>query len=144
MNPSIEFAHKVSLAYHHVCKPLCQEMNLPHTAFDILMFLGNNPQYTTARDIVEIRQIKANLVSVNIDRLVQEGYIQRCALAGDRRKTQLLCTEKAQPLIQRGQEIQRLFFENLFANVDDELRQAFLQTMQQLEQNLNTILEGEQ
>ena len=38
-------------------------------------------------------------MSVNVDRLVQEGYLERRAVAGDRRKTQLLCTEKAQPVI---------------------------------------------
>ena len=37
------------------------------------MFLYNNPEYKTARDIVEIRNIKANLVSVNVEKLVQDG-----------------------------------------------------------------------
>ena len=77
MNPSMEFAIKTSLAYSAVCKPLCQELKLPQTAFDILMFLANNPDCKTARDIVEIRKIKANLVSVNVDKLVQEGYLER-------------------------------------------------------------------
>ena len=65
LNPSVEFANKTGLAYSAVCKPLCQKLHLPQTAFDILMFLANNPNYTTARDIVEVRHIKANLVSVN-------------------------------------------------------------------------------
>ena len=69
MNTGIAFARKMSAAYTAVCKPLCQSLHLPQTAFDILMFLGNNPEYSTARDIVEVRQIKANLVSVNVDRL---------------------------------------------------------------------------
>ena len=76
-NPSIEFANKTNLAYVQLCKPLCQELGLPQTAFDILMFLGNNPSYKTASDIVEVRHIKANLVSVNVDKLVQEGLLDR-------------------------------------------------------------------
>ena len=75
MNLKIEFARKVALAYTAVCRPLCQEMKLPQTAFDILMFLYNNPEYKTARDIVEIRNIKANLVSVNVEKLVQEYHV---------------------------------------------------------------------
>ena len=59
MNTGIAFARKMSAAYTAVCKPLCQSLHLPQTAFDILMFLGNNPEYSTARDIVEVRQIKA-------------------------------------------------------------------------------------
>ena len=83
MNPTIEISFKTAQAYSAMCKPLCQELKLPQTAFDILMFLANNPDCTTARDIVEIRKIKANLVSVNVDRLVQEGYLERRAVAGD-------------------------------------------------------------
>ena len=81
MNPTIEISFKTAQAYSAMCKPLCQELRLPQTAFDILMFLANNPDCTTARDIVEIRKIKANLVSVNVDRLVQEGYLERRAVA---------------------------------------------------------------
>ena len=45
MNTGIAFARKMSAAYTAVCKPLCQSLHLPQTAFDILMFLGNNPEY---------------------------------------------------------------------------------------------------
>ena len=37
LNPSVEFANKTGLAYSAVCKPLCQKLHLPQTAFDILM-----------------------------------------------------------------------------------------------------------
>ena len=73
MNPSIEFARKTALAYGAVCRPLCQELGLAQTAFDILLFLANNPTYKTARDIVEVRHIKAHLVSIHVDRLVRHG-----------------------------------------------------------------------
>ena len=73
MNPNIEFSIKTAQAYNAVCKPLCQELGLSQTALDILLFLANNPDYKTARDIVEVRHIKANLVSMNVDKLVQEG-----------------------------------------------------------------------
>lgn len=43
MNRGMEFAQKTALAYHAVCKPLCQKLGLTQTAFDILMFLANNP-----------------------------------------------------------------------------------------------------
>ena len=47
--PGIEFGRKTSAAYAALCKPLCQKLHLPHTAFDILMFLPHNPAYQTAR-----------------------------------------------------------------------------------------------
>lgn len=142
-NPSMEFALKTAVAYSTVCKPLCQELKIPQTAFDILLFLANNPSYKTASDIVEVRKIKANLVSVNVDRLVQEGYLIREAVEGDRRKTQLICTEKAAPLIERGQKLQREFGERLMENIDPETRNAFFRAIEIVSRNLDAILEGE-
>ena len=130
MNPNIEFAIKTAQAYNAVCKPLCQELKLPQTAFDILMFLANNPDRRTASDIVEFRHIKANLVSMNVDRLVKEGYLERRAVAGDRRKTELLCTEKARPVIERGRAVQNAFFARLLTNTDEPTREAFFRTME--------------
>jgi len=85
VNPNIEFSIKTAQAYNAVCKPLCQELGLSQTALDILLFLANNPDYKTARDIVEVRHIKANLVSMNVDKLVQEGYLERYAVTAAKR-----------------------------------------------------------
>ena len=140
MNPSMEFAQKTALAYSAACKPLCQELKLPQTAFDILLFRANNPDYKTASDIVDVRKIKANLVSVNVDRLVQEGYLTRRAVEGDRRKTQLICTEKARPIIARGQALQMEFGESLLSGIDEPTREAFFRTMEIIGKNLDEIL----
>lgn len=142
MNASIEFALKMSLAYNKKCKPLCQELGLPQTAFDILMFLANHPMYKTASDIVEVRKIKANLVSVNVEKLVQEGYLKRETVKGDRRKTQLICTDKAQPVIQKGRMVQESFFELLFERTDEEARKRFFEVMDLMGENLDKILDG--
>lgn len=144
MNFSIAISRKIALAYSAVCKPLCRQLELPQTAFDILMFLGNNPDYKTASEIVEIRHIKANLVSVNVDRLVREGYLTRRGVEGDRRKTELLCTEKAQPIIARGRQLQNAFSERLFAGMDEEARRAFSDAMHLIEHNLNELLEADE
>ena len=108
------------------------------------MFLGNNPDCKTASEIVEIRHIKANLVSVNVDRLVREGYLTRHGVEGDRRKTELLCTEKAQPIIARGRQLQNAFSERLFAGMDEEARRAFSEAMHLIEHNLNELLEADE
>ena len=40
--------HNILEEYEEMCKPFCKKMNIPQTAFDILMFLANNPEYPTA------------------------------------------------------------------------------------------------
>lgn len=141
MHFCIEILRKISLAYSTVCKPLCRELGLPQTAFDILMFLGNNPKYKTAGEIVDIRHIKANLVSINVERLVREGYLVRKQVQGDRRKTELWCTDKAQLVILRGQQLQKTFSERMFSNMNNDMRNAFFAAMDIIEKNLNEVLE---
>ena len=142
MNMSMEFSRKLALAYTAICKPLCQTLKLPQTAFDILLFLANNPAYQTAADIVEVRKIKANLVSVNVDKLVRDGYLTREPMPGDRRKTRLLCTEKAQPIILQGRQLQAAFLQRLFAHTVQQMQDAFLKTSSIMDKNLNELLEG--
>ncbi|MBD5458110.1 MAG: winged helix-turn-helix transcriptional regulator [Lachnospiraceae bacterium] len=144
MNISMEFAYKIVQAYSMRCKPLCQEIRMPQTAFDILMFLANNPQFHTARDIVEIRKIKANLVSVNVDKLVREGYLDRRESSEDRRKTLLECTEKAGPVIEKGHQLQAAFLGELFGNIDDESLAVFSRIMKMVGMNLDKMMERQE
>lgn len=143
MHFSVAISRKIGQAYSAVCKPLCRELELPQTAFDILMFLGNNPAYKTAGEIVELRHIKANLVSVNVDRLVRDGYLTRHPVAGDRRKTELLCTEKAQDIIVRGRQVQDAFSRRLLDGMNGTQREALVDALNQIEENLDEILEEE-
>lgn len=140
---NIEFPNKMAHAYSVICKPLCQEMKLPQTAFDILMFLSNNPQYKTARDIVEVRKIKANLVSINVDKLVKEGYLERREVTGDRRKTELVCTSQADSIIEKGRLVQKNFKDILFNNMEDSMKEILFKGMEIMENNLDRILEDQ-
>ena len=141
MHLSISVSKKISRAYSAACKPLCRELGLSQTAFDILLFLANNPDCRTARDIVEVRRIKANLVSVHVDRLVRDGYLLRRPVPGDQRKTELVCTDLAQPVVERGRALQTEFFDRLFTGIDEPMRTAFFAAVQRMEINLDTILE---
>ena len=114
-NMNIDFARKLELAYHQQCKDLCNEFHLKQTGFDILMFLGNNPQYKYAKDIVEIRKIKANLVSIHVDQLVDQGYLSRIDVPGDRRKVELVLNKKANDVIKkRKKRFKTISFSSLF------------------------------
>lgn len=139
MKRSLELTQNLLLAYTELCKPLCRELSITQTAFDILMFLANNPEYQTARDIVEIRHIKANLVSINVDKLVKEGYLRRELLRGDRRKIRLVCTEKAAPIVEQGRAMQVSFTELLLRGIPTEQRESFSRTLEAIAANLAAV-----
>lgn len=139
MNIGLEIIRKFGQAYRIACKPVCKELGLPQTAFDILMFLGNNPEYRTASDIAEIRHIKANLVSMYVDRLVKEGFLVRKEDPNDRRRTLLLCTGKAQPVIEKGKLVQEEFLQSLFENTEKESKENFLKTLNVINRNMDRM-----
>lgn len=141
--PTMAQAEKILRAYAAATKPICRELGLPQTAFDILLFLANNPDYHTARDIVNVRRIKANLVSVNVERLVQEGYLIRKPVEGDRRKIGLYLTEKSHPVVKRGQAAQRAFFDGMMEGLDEAERASFYQTLSVIERNLDKMIQTE-
>ena len=145
MNPIdlIFISTKTMKAYEAFCQPVCKKFQLNQTSFDVLMFLANNPDYKTASDIVEVRKIKANLVSVNVEKLVRDGYLERKAVEGDRRKVELICTKKAEPVIENGKKLQQDFVEQILSGVDEEKRKKMAEILNQMEKNLDEMLKGE-
>jgi len=138
---NIDFARKLEMAYHQQCKEICKEFNLKQTGFDILMFLGNNPQYRHARDIVEVRKIKANLVSIHVDQLVEQGYLSRINVPGDRRKVELVLNEKAKTVIEKGKIFQEDFIASLFVEIDQKHQELFKETLELMEKNIDKLME---
>ena len=112
-----------SEAYSNACKPICRELGVPQMAFDILMFLANNPDCSTAKEISRYRGFKENIISVNVNKLVNEGYLLREGDPADRRKVRLRCTEKASGIIRRGRELQERFIRRMLEGLTvEELR----------------------
>ena len=142
MLPAVELTKKFMAAYKAAQKKVCKAWNVPEVSLDILLFLANNPEYTTARDIVEVRSIKANLVSQHVDRMVREGYLCRKEVQGDRRKRDLSLMEKAMPIIEAGRRMQTDFFETLFHGVSEGEKRAFFETMDIMSRNMDKILRG--
>ena len=126
-------------AYHRVLQPLCRESGLPQLAVDILMFAANNPEYATAKNMCKYRGMKPSIVSVHVERLVGEGYLRRQEVPGDRRQTLLICTERAQPLIERGRDLQRQFSERLTRGMSDADREALHKAMTLFDNNIEEI-----
>lgn len=141
MESQIAFLNKYGRAYVTYCKSICREYDINQTEFDILMFFGNNPEYDCAKDIVDVRKIKANLVSINVDKLVNDGYLERKLMLNDRRKYRLVLTKQGKALVKKGKEVQDSFFELLFDSVSAKDRSAFNKVLELIDNNLERILE---
>lgn len=107
-------------AYSIVMQPLCEELKMPQSALDILLFLANNPGYDTAGDICRCKGMKPAIVSLHVERLTAEGMLERRAVPGDRRKWSLVCTPAAAEIIERGRALQQQFTQYLLKDITPE------------------------
>ena len=130
-----------SEAYSNACKPICRELGVPQMAFDILMFLANNPDCSTAKEISRYRGFKENIISVNVNKLVSEGYLLRENDQLDRRKVRLSCTEKAAAIVRRGREIQDRFFQQIQQGLTQEELNTHFHCLETIAANAQMLLE---
>ena len=135
-------ANKMTKAYHVMLTPLCKEAGLPPLAMDILLFLANNPEHNTAKDICRMRGHKPGIVSVHVERLVNDGLLERREMPGDRRQTRLICTERAQDIITRGREIQWKFGLRLMEGISKEDHEIMRRCFERIDIKLYEICNG--
>ena len=138
----ITILNNLADVYENSCQSICKKMGVPHTAFTILMFLANNPEYYTAKDVCKFRAIKPNIVSFNVDKLVKEGYIERQAIPENRRSIKLVCTPKAQPVIEEGRNVISHFFSSLSEGMDEEDVARFYRYLELISKNVMKLKEG--
>ena len=135
-------ANRFIEAYHAALQPVCRDTGLPPMAVDILMFFANNPESGTAKDVCQCRGFKSGIVSVHVDRLVNEGLLSRREVPGDRRKTALVCTPKADALIEEGRVLQRAFAQRLTEGLSEEDLTHFRRCVAVFSRNIDCIRRG--
>lgn len=129
-------------AYSAAMQPLSREFAIPQTAAEILLFLANNPENRTAKDICTMRQLKPGIVSLHVDTLVTLGFLERKSVPGDRRKLHLEPTEKASSIIARGRQMQERFAQTLAQGLSPEELSCFARCMETISQNLERTATG--
>ena len=72
--------HKAITCYYELLmSSVCQKYQLRQMEYDILMFLYHNPQYSTAADIVRVRNSTKSHVSTSLKVLEERGLIEKKA-----------------------------------------------------------------
>lgn len=130
------YSRRFADAYAAALRPLAVRLGMPQSAVDILLFLANNPGQDTARDICACRHLKPGVVSLQVENLVQEGYLERQSVPGDRRKCRLVCTQKAAAVIAQGRALQEGFFARMAQGLSQADLDACLRCFAAFEQNL--------
>ena len=141
MEPTLmSFVRRIGHAYVVFSQDVLQEYGFNRTSLGILLFIAEHADHCTARDISAHKNLKANVISTHVDKLVSEGYVVREAIEGDRRKVRLVCTDKAMPIVNAGRTMRSQFEETLFNGFTPEERQAAWQLISRIESNAQSVM----
>jgi MarR family transcriptional regulator for hemolysin len=86
--------------------PILDRTGITMREVHVLLFLANNPDYDTARDITVLRGISKSQVSQAVDLLAAEGFLTRTPDQTDRRIVHLAISEEGLPLARECQRVQ--------------------------------------
>ena len=135
-------AKKLTMAYEMILSPLSKEIGIPPTALNILLFFANNPDLATARDVCELRGLKRAIVSTHVERMVGEGLLERKEYPGDRRKDILVCSEKAQPVVEAGRKVQEEFAGAILSGLTEDELAVMARCFKKMDGNIDKLIKS--
>lgn len=121
---------------------VCRKYGITATGLQILVFLGNNPERNTAKDICSCRFIKNSIASMTIDKLVNRGYIIRESDAKDRRIQRLKLTDEADPIVRDSRKMRQEFTDVIFADFSREEVELFLSMLERICDSVKKRVDG--
>jgi len=124
------------LLYARLFQPFTQQYDLTQPEIDILLFLYQNKQLNTARDIAARRGLAKSNVSTAIDSLRQKGYVRVEDDPGSRRIRRLFLAEDKQPVLEALQECQKQFFLSQLAGFTEEEKETLFRLLSRMADNI--------
>ena len=115
------------------------QFGMNKTELAVLMFLSENPDKNTARDIVESRMLTKSCVSKTSDSLVRQGYLTTREDAGDRRILHLYVQEKAMEAAEAGLEAQKDMMVTIGRGITEEEKTFFFAILQKMVENTKEL-----
>jgi len=131
----------VSALYEKKTRVICDRYQLTQMEYDILMFLHNNPAYTTATDIVSVRRLTKSHVSSALKLLEEKGYIRRFYEANNSKTVHIEILESAEGILQEGHIVQMDFFDTIFWGFSGEERNQYRMLLYRIYENIEKGLE---
>ena len=100
MNNHLHFAASLHRLYNLTLRDFGRANGLSQTEMDVLLFLHNNPDCNTARDMVHLRGLAKSNVSTALDSLRTRGLVESRPEENNRRVNRLFLLPAAAPLIE--------------------------------------------
>lgn len=139
----LSFRQAAVLMYRKSFEKLLLDAEMTQMEMDILLFLANNPQYNTAKEIIEIRYLTKSHVSSSVEKLVQRGFLSRFQDENNQKLIHLHIQQTAWPWIEQGRTCQQQFTDLLLEGFSCEDRRKLQELFGIIHQNFQHALNNE-
>lgn len=126
-------------SYNRRIEETAHRLGLAKPEADVLLFLANNPQYNTARDVVQYRGFSKTYVSRSVESLVRQGLLTTVQSAADRRVQYLHLTERAALPVNLLRQTQKEFFHFLTEDLTDQEAAVLERVFHSVDHKLNLL-----
>lgn len=133
---------QVLAAYDACMAAAAERVGLTKAEADVILFLSNNPQYHTARDVVRHRGFSKTYVSRAVERLVVRGILVVEPSTVDRRIQILRLTADAAEPVRRLRRAQLDFFARLTDDLPPDDVIAARRLLHRIDQRLKQMSGG--
>lgn len=127
--------------YDKKIKGMAEGYGLAPAEVNVLLFLANNPEYDTARDISEMRFLPKSCVSKAVDSLTRRGFLTSREDEKDRRILHLFILPAADGVVRDAQQNQQEFFSCAYQDFTPDERQTLDALTEKLLTNIKEALE---
>ncbi len=133
----------VTALYDAIARPVCEQYGLTRMEYDILMFLHNHPQYSTAAEIVRVRRLTKSHVSSALKLLEEKGLVEKDGMEADKRRVRLRVASRAMDIVRRGEKAQADFGCRLLRGFTPEELEACRAMLDRMHDNASDALKEE-
>lgn len=119
---------------------LGEKYNLTQNEVEVLIFLYNNPELNTSKDIVKYRWTSKSLVCKSVRSLLDNEYLDPAADYDDGRVMRLIMPEKTREIAKDLAEKEKEFYDLIFAGISDKEMAAIRAFAERLDVNLEEFI----
>ena len=141
LSPLLSYISHFRRFYARQFEPAAAKYGLSQLEIDILLFLHNNPERNTARDIVEMRGFAKSNVSNAVESLRQKGYLAAEPDPGSRKMRRLTLRQEMGGRTDELAALQSAVFTKIFQGFSADERKPLCEFHKRIDQNLLSALD---
>lgn len=139
-NYVLTYANHFKHLYRQTFQPLSEQYGLSQLEIDVLLFLNNNPEFNTAKDISTMRGFAKSNVSKAVESLRLQGYLSAYPDPDNRKVHRLTLSPGMKDRVKALSDCQAQCFALLLDGFTEEERRKLQEFFSRIDANITKSL----